>query len=71
MQVNMVLEKEPRVLRLDWHAGRENDTGLGLNFWNLKAHPQWFNPSNKATPPISATPYDPVRVIFIQNTPVL
>jgi hypothetical protein len=39
-QADMVLEKELRVLHLDWQAaGRESGTGPGLSFWSLKAHP--------------------------------
>jgi hypothetical protein len=34
-----------------WSARIERGDGLGLEFWNLKAHPQWYTYSNKTTPP--------------------
>jgi hypothetical protein len=64
-----VLEKEPRVLHLDPQAaGRERDSSPGLSIWNLKAHPQWHTSSNKATPPNSGSPYEPMGAVFIQTT---
>lgn len=30
----------------------ERAIGIGLGFWNLRAHSQWHSSSNKAKPPI-------------------
>ena len=69
-QTDMVLEKELRVLHLD-----PKGTGSGLvhGAWledmrHQSLTPQWHTFSNKATPPNSATPYEPVRTNYIQAT---
>jgi hypothetical protein len=79
MQADIVLEKELRVLHLDWQVtGRANDIGSGLSFWYLKVLPQWPTsfktrptPSNKASPPNSATLYEAMGAIFIQTTDIV
>jgi len=50
-----------------WISKQQKDTGPGLSIWNLKAHPQWCLSSNKATPPNSATPYEPMGPGFHSN----
>lgn len=50
-QAGTGLERQQRIPHLDFQAaGREGDTGPGLNFWKLKAHPQWHAYPNKGTP---------------------
>jgi hypothetical protein len=65
-QADIMLEKEPEVLHLDWQAS-DSDAEPDLSFWNFKAHLQWHNSSNKAIPrthlltmPLSMGPRSPI-----------
>lgn len=51
MQTNKVPEKELSILNPDQQvAGREKNNGPGLSIRDLKAFPQLYTSSNKATP---------------------
>jgi len=72
----MVLDKEPiRVLHLGLQAAGRSHYAW-LEHLKLKAHPspvtdfhqKGHTYSNKATFPDSATPYGPMKAIFIQTT---